>query len=111
ASGHVAAAPPSTVMNSRRLIIRGLQEAGWSMKCIIVRNCRQEHADAPHPLGLLRPCRYRPCHRRATEQRDELAPLHQALSFDHLSTGEQSRRDFEAERPGRLQVDDELEFC
>ena len=30
--------------------------------------------------------------------------------FDHLSTGEQRRRHLQAERPSRLQVDDELEF-
>ncbi len=33
-----------------------------------------EHADAPHPLALLRPRRERP-RRRAAEQRDELAPF------------------------------------
>ena len=32
-----------------------------------------EHADAPHPLGLLRARRERPRSRRAAEQRDELA--------------------------------------
>jgi hypothetical protein len=32
-----------------------------------------EHADAPHPLALLRACCERPRGRRATEQRDELA--------------------------------------
>ena len=53
-----------------------------------------QHADAPHALGLLRPRRKRPCRRRAAEQRDELAPL----SFDHLvGAGEQCRRHFDAE--------------
>ena len=33
-----------------------------------------EHADAPHPLGLLRTRRERPRRRRAAEKRDELAP-------------------------------------
>jgi hypothetical protein len=33
-----------------------------------------EHANAPHPLALLRPRRERPS-RRAAEQRDELAAL------------------------------------
>src|SRR5262245_45269763 len=33
----------------------------------------QERADAPHALRLLRACREWPCHRRAAEQRDELA--------------------------------------
>src|SRR5260370_25426069 len=32
-----------------------------------------EHADAPHPPGLLRPPRHRPHHRRTAENRDELA--------------------------------------
>src|SRR5262249_52267648 len=32
-----------------------------------------QHADAPHALALLRPCRERPS-RRTAEQRDELAP-------------------------------------
>ena len=39
------------------------------------------------------------------------APQQTASLFDHLvGAGEQSRRDFEAERPGRLQVYDELEW-
>jgi hypothetical protein len=33
-----------------------------------------QHADAPHPLALLRPRRERPRRRRASEQRDELPP-------------------------------------
>jgi hypothetical protein len=34
-----------------------------------------EHADPPHPLGLLRLCRERPgC--RAAKERDEFAPSH-----------------------------------
>ena len=35
-----------------------------------------EHADAPHPLGLLRARRDRPRCRRTAEKRDELAPSH-----------------------------------
>ena len=49
-----------------------------------------EHADAPHPLALLRPCRERPRGRSAAEQRDELAPL----SLDHLvGAGKHRRRE------------------
>jgi hypothetical protein len=50
------------------------REAG--LKFRIVRGCGQEYADAPHPLGLLRPRSQRPRDRRAAEKRDELAPPH-----------------------------------
>ena len=35
----------------------------------IVRGQADQHADAPHALGLLRARRERPCRRRAAEQR------------------------------------------
>jgi hypothetical protein len=38
---------------------------------LIVGDCRQEHADAPHPLALLRARGQRPRRRRAAEQRDD----------------------------------------
>jgi len=42
---------------------------------LIVHGCAREHADAPHPLGLLRPRRQRPCgHSAAAKQDDEIAP-------------------------------------
>src|SRR5262245_63944211 len=41
----------------------------------IGRSRAHEHADAPHPLALLRACRQRP-RRRAAQQRDERAPPH-----------------------------------
>jgi hypothetical protein len=34
------------------------------------------HADAPHPFGLLRARRERPCGYTAAEKRDELPPPH-----------------------------------
>src|SRR5262249_1727881 len=43
----------------------------------IVLGVRHQHADAPHPLAVLRPCRERPrpcTGRRAAEQRDDFAP-------------------------------------
>src|SRR6516165_5961660 len=43
------------------------------------RSCVHEHADAPHPLALLRARRERPS-RRAPDERDELAPPHSITS-------------------------------
>ena len=56
---------------------------------------------------LLRARRERPRRRRAAEQRDELAPLH---SITSSARGEQRRRHGEAEHPGGLGVDDQLEL-
>jgi hypothetical protein len=39
----------------------------------ITRGRGHEHADAPHPVGLLCACRERPRSSRPAEQRDELA--------------------------------------
>src|SRR5262249_50878714 len=47
-----------------------------------------EHADAPHALALLRARRERPCRRRATEQRDELAAVHSITSSAMASSEE-----------------------
>jgi hypothetical protein len=46
-----------------------------SLKFRVVRGCGQEHADAPHPLTLLRARRERPrgC---AAKKRDEFASFH-----------------------------------
>jgi hypothetical protein len=46
----------------------------------IVRGRGVEHADAPHPLWLLRTRRQRPRHCRAAEQCDELAALHHSIT-------------------------------
>src|SRR5262249_30927084 len=50
-----------------------------------VRSPVHKHADAPHPLCLLRPCRHRPRGRRAAEQRDEFAsfPLTEMHPIPH----------------------------
>src|SRR5262249_39431328 len=45
-----------------------------------------QECDAPHPVALLRARRQRPCDRRATEQRDELAPLHSITSSASASS-------------------------
>src|SRR5262249_45795236 len=44
-----------------------------------------QHADPPHPLGLLRARRERPRRCRAAEQRDELAALHSITSSARAS--------------------------
>src|SRR5439155_24781668 len=46
----------------------------------------QQHADAPHPIGLLRPRRPRPRRRRAAEEGDELASLHERFHSITSST-------------------------
>jgi hypothetical protein len=46
----------------------------------MVRGGAHEHADAPHPLGLLRPRRERPRGRRTADERYELSPPHELPS-------------------------------
>ena len=46
----------------------------------IVRGQVHQHADAPHPLALLRACGKRP-YRGAAEQSDELATGHRMTAF------------------------------
>ena len=67
---HVAAVGPAQLLQP----LQERREAGLSFR--IVRGQAHEHADAPHPLGLLRARRERPRGRRAAEKRDELAPPH-----------------------------------
>jgi hypothetical protein len=49
-------------------------------QCCRIRSVIKLSADAPHSLALLRARRERPRNRRATEERDELAPLHSITS-------------------------------
>src|SRR6516165_8613384 len=60
------------------------REAGLCFR--IIRSEWHEHADAPHPLDLLRARRERPRHRRTAEKRDELAPVHSITSSARAST-------------------------
>jgi hypothetical protein len=102
AIGQAAAAPPRRVMKSRRRVSANVGGIGCGpagvdphvaaegpaqerqplqecpdpdLKFRIIRACGQKHANAPHPLGLLRPRRPRPC-RRAAEEGYEFAPSH-----------------------------------
>ena len=67
---HVAANDPTQVRKS----LRERREARLPQRIVFV--ARHEHADAPHPVALLRPGHHRP-HRRAPEPRDKFAPSHQ----------------------------------
>jgi hypothetical protein len=64
---HVATIGPTQV--HKRLSER--RDVSLPLRIVFVK--RHEHADAPHPVALLRPCHHRP-RRRAPEERDELAP-------------------------------------
>ena len=57
---------------------------------LIFRGRAEEHADPPHPLGLLRARRKRQCRRRAAEKRDERAPLH-SITSSAISDGGTAR--------------------
>src|SRR5262249_54146609 len=67
---NIAALDPARL----RQRLRERQDAG--LLCWIVRRKGREHANAPHPIRLLRTCRQRPCSCRTTEQRDEFPPPH-----------------------------------
>src|SRR5215213_4939435 len=68
---------PSTVSNLNKKIYVKIE--AWRNRRII--RCRDhEHADAPHPLTLLRLRHKRPRRRRTSEQGDELAGYHSITS-------------------------------
>src|SRR5262245_31749937 len=55
---------------------QALQESAKpSLKVCVVRGCRQQYANAAHPLALLCSRCERPRSRRAAEECDEIAPL------------------------------------
>src|SRR5262245_58511093 len=78
---HVASEDPA------RLRQPLLERSEPSLPFRIVRACRPEHADAPHPLRLLRARRERPCRCRATDERDELTPVHSITSSARSHSG------------------------
>src|SRR5262245_42484810 len=71
---HIATVGPAELLQS----LQECRVAGLTVRVIYGRG--MEHADASHPLALLRPRRERPCRRRAAEQRDELTPSHSITS-------------------------------
>src|SRR5262249_53266683 len=71
---HVAALSPAQFRQS----LRERHDPGLRLR--IVRSQVHQHADAPHPLWLLRTRRERPPGCRAAEQRDEVTPLHSITS-------------------------------
>src|SRR5262249_23462600 len=88
---HVAADCPA---QERQPLMKRREER---LESRIVRGGRQEHADAPHALGLLRMRRERPC-ARAAEKGDELASLHS------ITSSARSRNDSGMARPIALAV-------
>jgi hypothetical protein len=70
---HIAAIGPTQLLKRSRETGNPEQSFG------IVFAEPHEHADAPHPLALLRARRQRPSRRRAAEKRNELTPLHVAF--------------------------------
>ncbi|MGB7013254.1 MAG: hypothetical protein WBD97_23015, partial [Pseudolabrys sp.] len=72
---------PQIVAVAPAQLLKGLCErrkAGLSFR--IVLGPIHEHADAPHPLGLLCARRERPRSRCAPEERDEVAAVHSMTS-------------------------------
>ena len=67
---HVAAVGPAQLLQP----LQERRDAGLRFR--IVRGRGHEHADAPHPLGLLRARRERPRSRRATENTEKFPPPH-----------------------------------
>src|SRR5262245_32792186 len=62
------------------------QRCDIGLRLWIALGVSHQDADAPHPLGLFRPCLERPCGRRAAEQCDELVPSHSITAFARASS-------------------------
>jgi hypothetical protein len=69
----VASFAPAEVLHS----LAKCREASLSLRVVADAN---QHPNAPHPAGLLRSSRKRPCGCRAAEERDELAAVHSITS-------------------------------
>src|SRR5215470_14776740 len=67
---HIATIGPAQLLQA----LPERRDAGFCLR--IIHGEWYEHADAPHPLGLLRARCERPRSRRAAEQREEVAPLY-----------------------------------
>jgi hypothetical protein len=57
------------------------ERSGAELSFGIVLGVEHQHADPPHPIGLLCVRRQRPRSRRAAEERDELAAPHSRTSL------------------------------
>ena len=103
---HVAALPPLQRVSTRRLrpIVHPercnpCRNAAKRAFLPVRRRGRHQHADAPHPLRLLRARRERPRERRAAEKRDDLA------APDHsITSSARASRDGGTSRPSALAV-------
>jgi hypothetical protein len=73
---HVAANSPTKA----RKRLRERRDPGLQHGIVLVARSRHEHADAPHPLPLLRACGKRPRRRRAAGERNEVAPVGHSIT-------------------------------
>src|SRR3954453_22665264 len=85
ASGRKTIVDPHVATFKPSKLLKPLSESGEALFHLrIVFSEANQHTDAPHPLGRLRPCRYRPCH-RAREPDHDLPPIHSITSSARAS--------------------------
>src|SRR5262245_3847639 len=77
---HILAVGPAQLLQS-------LLECREAYLVVLIVGHAREHADAPHPLGLLRARRHRPHRHRPSNQPDELAASHSITSSARASSG------------------------